>query len=43
MTHRREMAITSGKMPTSHTCHNTDEPVIKRPAERGKNEAGLPQ
>lgn len=29
MTHRREMAITSSKVPTSHTCHNTDEPIIK--------------
>lgn len=29
MTHRREMAITSRKMPTSHTCHHTDEPIMK--------------
>ena len=29
MTRRREMAITSSKVATSHTCHNTDEPIIK--------------
>lgn len=23
------MAITSNKVPTSHTCHNTDELIIK--------------
>ncbi|XP_041832673.1 uncharacterized protein LOC121634224 [Melanotaenia boesemani] len=29
MTHKRKMAITSRKMSTSHTCHNTDELIAK--------------
>lgn len=29
MTHRRKMAITSSEVPTSHTCHNTDEHIVK--------------
>lgn len=37
------MAITSSKVPTSHTCHNTDEPIIKGRWRGDKNEGVLPR